>query len=89
MSLLDKVMAWILRPYVAQEAVHALIGYGTVITFAYFWKPLDGFLTVAVFAALKEFAFDAIVEHADFENNAADFAFYMSGALAALAVAML
>lgn len=78
-------------PELAYQGVHALIGYGAVLTTAFrFHHWTYGFLAVLVFALVKEFVIDIFgKEHDSFISSLKDFAFYMAGAAAGIAVAIL
>ena len=77
-------------PNVAYQGVHALIGYGTVVTAAFklhHWTW--GFLTVLVFGLVKEFIIDIFgKEHDSFMSSLQDFTFYMVGAAVGIVVAI-
>jgi hypothetical protein len=77
-------------PAVAYQGVHALIGYGAVVTAAltlHHW--LYGVLAVLVFALVKEFIVDIFgKEHDPFLSSLKDFTFYMVGAAIGLIVAI-
>ncbi len=77
-------------PEVAYQGVHALIGYGAVLTAAlrlHHWTY--GFLAVLVFALVKEFVIDIFgKEHDSFRSSLKDFAFYLVGAAAGIVVAI-
>ena len=77
-------------PQVAYQGVHALIGYGAVVTAAFtlhHW--LYGFLAVLAFALVKEFVIDIFgKEHDSFLSSLKDFAFYIVGAAVGIVVAM-
>jgi hypothetical protein len=77
-------------PGVAYQAVHALIGYGAVLTAAFtFHRWTYGFLAVLVFAVVKEFIVDIFgKEHDSFMSSLEDFVFYMVGAGVATGVAV-
>jgi hypothetical protein len=70
--------------------VHALIGYGAVLTAAFrFHHWSYGFLAVLAFALVKEFIIDIFgKEHDSFMSSLKDFTFYMVGAAAAIIVAI-
>lgn len=70
---------------VAQIA-HFLAGALAVIgTTKLLKKPAwQGAAGITVFAAVKEFLFDALIERQGFFDNATDFGFYLLGALAAM-----
>ena len=77
-------------PETAYQGVHALIGYGTVLTAAFtvhhWWY---GFLAVLVFALVKEFIIDIFGKERDsFLSSLKDFIFYMVGAGVATVVAI-
>jgi hypothetical protein len=78
-------------PDVAYQAVHALIGYGAVVTAAFrlhHWTY--GFLAVLGFALVKEFVIDIFgKEHDSFTSSLKDFTFYMVGAVGGMVVAMM
>ncbi|HYL11925.1 MAG TPA: hypothetical protein VEV41_02765 [Terriglobales bacterium] len=78
-------------PAVAYQAVHALIGYGAVLTAAFaFHHWAYGFLAVLVFALVKELLIDIFgKEHDSFLSSLEDFAFYMVGAGIGIIVAIL
>lgn len=70
--------------------MHALIGYGTVLTAActlhHWWY---GFLAVLVFALVKEFIIDIFGKEQDsFLSSLKDFLFYMVGAAAGIVLAI-
>jgi len=69
-------------PNIAYQGVHALIGYGAVVTAAFklhHWTW--GFLAVLVFGLVKEFIIDIFgKEHDSFMSSLQDFTFYMVGA---------
>ena len=73
---------------VAYQAVHALLGYGAVLTAAFkFHHWTYGFLAVLGFALVKEFVVDMLgKEHDSFLSSLKDFAFYMAGAAVAIIV---
>ncbi len=77
-------------PAVAYQGVHALIGYGTVVTAAFrlhHWTW--GFFAVLVFALVKEFVIDIFgKEHDSFLSSLTDFVFYMVGAGIGIVVAI-
>jgi len=77
-------------PNVAYQGVHALIGYGAVVTAAYklhHWAW--GFLPVLVFGLVKEFIIDIFgKEHDSFMSSLHDFTFYMVGAAVGIIVAV-
>ena len=77
-------------PDVAYQGVHALIGYGAVLTAAFrlhHW--VYGFLAVLLFALVKEFIIDIFgKEHDSFPSSLKDFTFYMLGAAAGMVVAI-
>jgi hypothetical protein len=77
-------------PDVAYQSVHALIGYGTVLTAAFrFHHWSYGFLALLVFALVKEFVIDIFgKEHDSFMSSLKDFTFYMVGAAAGIVVAI-
>ncbi len=77
-------------PEVAYQGVHALIGYGAVLTAAFrFHHWTYGFLALLVFALVKEFVIDIFgKEHDSFKSSLKDFAFYMVGAAAGIVVAL-
>ena len=77
-------------PGVAYQAVHALIGYGAVLTAAFaFHHWTYGFLAVLVFALVKEFIIDIFSkEHDSFISSLEDFVFYLIGAAVGVGVAM-
>ena len=78
-------------PAVAYQGVHALIGYGAVLTAAFgthHW--MYGFLSVLVFALVKEFIIDIFgKEHDSFMSSLKDFTFYMAGAAVGIVVAVI
>ncbi len=78
-------------PESAYQGVHALIGYGVVLTAAYAaHRWIYGFLAVLVFALLKEFVIDIFgKEHDSFRSSLKDFVFYMIGAAVGILVAFL
>jgi hypothetical protein len=69
-------------PAVAYQGVHALIGYGVVLTSArtlHHWTY--GLIAVLLFALVKEFVIDIFgPEHDSFRSSVVDFVFYMLGA---------
>ena len=69
--------------------MHALIGYGAVLTGAFsFHHWTYGFLAVLAFALVKEFIIDILgKEHDSFISSLKDFVFYMVGAAAGIIVA--
>ncbi len=77
-------------PNVAYQGVHALIGYGAVVTGAFklhHW--VWGFLAVLAFGLVKEFIIDIFgPEHDSFMSSLQDFSFYMVGAAVGIFVAM-
>jgi hypothetical protein len=77
-------------PDVAYQAVHALIGYGAVLTSAFrlnHWTY--GFLALLTFALVKEFIIDILgKEHDSFASSLKDFTFYMVGAAVGIVVAI-
>ena len=77
-------------PDVAYQGVHALIGYGAVLTAAFrlhHW--IYGFLAVLVFALVKEFVIDIFgKEHDSFLSSLKDFTFYMVGSAIGIVVAI-
>jgi hypothetical protein len=77
-------------PDVAYQGVHALIGYGAVLTAAFRLHDwVYGFLAVLVFALVKEFIIDIFgKEHDSFPSSLKDFTFYMVGAAAGIVVAI-
>lgn len=77
-------------PEVAYQAVHALIGYGAVLTAAFrFHHWTYGFLAVLAFALVKEFLIDIFgKEHDSFKSSLKDLTFYMVGATAGIVVAI-
>ena len=76
-------------PNVAYQGVHALIGYGVVVTAAFkLYHAGWGFLAVLVFALVKEFIVDIFgPEHDSFKSSLLDFTFYMIGAAVGLGIA--
>ena len=74
---------------VAYQGVHALIGYGAVLTAAFKLHHAKwGFLAVLVFALIKEFIIDIFgAEHDSFKSSLQDFTFYMVGAALGILVA--
>ena len=76
-------------PEVAYQGVHALIGYGAVLTGAFsFHHWTYGFLAVLAFALVKDFIIDILGnEHDSFISSLKDFVFYMVGAAAGIIVA--
>ncbi len=78
-------------PEVAYQGVHALIGYGVVLTAAFtlhHWRY--GFLALLAFALVKEFLIDIYgKEHDSFRSSLKDFVFYMVGATVGIIVAVL
>ena len=77
-------------PDAAYQGVHALIGYGAVLTAALrFGHWTYGFLAVLVVAVVKEFIVDIFgKEHDSFMSSLKDFTFYMLGAAAGIVVAI-
>ncbi len=77
-------------PAVAYQGVHALIGYGAVLTAAFkFHHWTYGFLAVLMFALVKEFIIDIFgTEHDSFLSSLTDFTFYIVGAAVGIAVAI-
>jgi hypothetical protein len=77
-------------PNLAYQGVHALIGYGAVLTAAFrlhHW--VYGFLAVLLFALVKEFIIDIFgKEHDSIPSSLQDFAFYVVGAAAGIVVAI-
>jgi hypothetical protein len=75
-------------PKVAYQGVHALIGYGAVVTAALkLHHAAWGFLAVLVFALIKEFIIDIFgAEHDSFKSSLQDFTFYMVGAVVGIIV---
>jgi hypothetical protein len=77
-------------PESAYQGVHALIGYGAVLTTAllfHHWRY--GFLAVLVFALVKEFIIDIFGKERDpFLSSLKDFIFYMVGAGVGIIVAI-
>ena len=75
-------------PEVAYQGVHALIGYGAVLTGAFiFHRWTYGFVAVLVFALVKEFIIDIFgKEHDSFLSSLEDFSFYMVGAAVGIIV---
>jgi hypothetical protein len=75
-------------PNIAYQGVHALIGYGAVVTAAFklhHWTW--GFVAVLVFALAKEFIIDIFgKEHDSFMSSVQDFTFYMVGAAVGIIV---
>jgi len=70
-------------PNAAYQGVHALIGYGAVLTAAKLHHWTWGFLAVVVFGLVKEFIIDIFgKEHDSFLSSLQDFTFYMVGAVA-------
>jgi hypothetical protein len=78
-------------PAVAYQGVHALIGYGVVLTSAYIWhRWMYGFVAVLLFALVKEFLIDMFGPERDsFRSSLVDFIFYMLGAGVGAVVAIL
>jgi hypothetical protein len=78
-------------PDVAYQGVHALLGYGLVVTAAFklhHWAY--GLLAVLVFALVKEFIIDIFgKEHDSFMSSLKDFAFYMVGAAVGIIVSVI
>lgn len=76
-------------PNVAYQAVHALVGYGAVVTAAcklHHWSW--GFLAILAFGLVKEFIIDIFGrEHDSFMSSLQDFTFYMVGAALGTTVA--
>ena len=77
-------------PDVAYQGVHALIGYGAVLTAAVrFHHWTYGLLALLVFALVKEFIIDIFgKEHDSFMSSLKDFTFYMVGAAVGIIVAI-
>ncbi len=77
-------------PEVAYQGVHALIGYGVVLTAAFtLHRWIYGFLAVLAFSLVKEFIIDIFgKEHDSFISSLKDFAFYMLGALVGIVVVL-
>jgi hypothetical protein len=77
-------------PEVAYQGVHALIGYGVVVTAGFrFHHWMYGFLAVMVFALVKEFIIDIFGKERDsFLASLKDFVFYMIGAAVGIVVAV-
>lgn len=77
-------------PEVAYQGVHALIGYGAVLTTVFrFHHWTYGFLAVLGFALVKEFLIDIFgKEHDSFMSSLKDFTFYMVGAAVGIVVAI-
>lgn len=77
-------------PDVAYQGVHALIGYGAVLTAAFrFHHWTYGLLALLVFALVKEFVIDIFgKEHDSFMSSVKDFTFYMVGAAVGIIVAI-
>jgi hypothetical protein len=77
-------------PDVAYQGVHALIGYGAVLTAAFrFHHWTYGFLAALAFALVKEFIIDIFgKEHDSFMSSLKDFTFYMVGAAVGIVVAI-
>ena len=77
-------------PEVAYQGVHALIGYGAVLTAAFrFHHWSHGFLAVLAFALVKEFLIDIFgKEHDSFTSSLKDFTFSMVGAVVGIVVAI-
>ncbi len=77
-------------PEVAYQGVHALIGYGVVLTAGFklhHW--VYGLLAVLVFALVKEFIIDIFgTEHDSFRSSLKDFGFYMVGATVGIIVSV-
>jgi len=75
-------------PNFAYQSVHALIGYGAVVTAAFklhHWAW--GFLAVLVFGLVKEFIIDIFgPEHDSFMSSLQDFTFYFMGAAGGIIV---
>ncbi len=76
-------------PEVAYQGVHALIGYGAVLTATFlFHHWVYGFLALLAFALVKEFIIDIFgKEHDSFMSSLKDFAFYMLGAAVGIIIA--
>ena len=77
-------------PNVAYQGVHALIGYGAVVTAAFKLQHWSyGFLAVLLFALGKEFIIDIFgKDHDSFLSSLQDFTFYMVGAVVGIVVAV-
>jgi hypothetical protein len=77
-------------PDFAYQGVHALIGYGAVLTAAFrFHHWTYGFLAVLAFVLVKEFIIDIFgKEHDSFMSSLKDFTFYMVGAAVGIVVAI-
>ena len=77
-------------PEVAYQGVHALIGYGAVLTAAFrFHHWTYGLLALLVFALVKEFIIDIFgTEHDSFVSSLKDFTFDMVGAALGIVVAI-
>jgi hypothetical protein len=77
-------------PDVAYQGVHALIGYGAVLTAVVrFHHWTYGWLAVLVYALVKEFVIDIFgKEHDSFVSSLKDFTFYMVGAAAGIVAAI-
>ena len=77
-------------PDVAYQGVHALIGYGAVLTAAFrFHQWTYGFFAVLAFALVKEFIIDIFgKEHDSFMSSLKDFTFYIVGAAVGIVVAI-
>lgn len=78
-------------PNVAYQGVHALIGYGVVMTAAFKFHHWSwGFAVVVLWALVKEFIIDIFgKEHDSLLSSLEDFAFYIVGAGAGAVVAVL
>ncbi len=77
-------------PELAYQGVHALIGYGAVLTGAVlFHRWSYGLVTVLVFSFIKEFIIDIFgKEHDTFISSVKDFTFYVVGAAVGIVVAI-
>ncbi len=77
-------------PELAYQGVHALIGYGAVLTAAFSLRHWSyGFIAVLIVALVKEFIIDIFgKEHDSFRSSLKDFTFYMIGAGVGIVVAV-
>ncbi|HEV1992487.1 MAG TPA: hypothetical protein VGR34_06450 [Candidatus Dormibacteraeota bacterium] len=77
-----KLPLWYPSEDLDAQFAHALAGTTTVFGAEVLWPGHGwiGLTGIFVFAALKEFIFDAIVEAQPFTANLRDFGFYMLGA---------
>ncbi|HXM32259.1 MAG TPA: hypothetical protein VN921_01305 [Chthoniobacterales bacterium] len=84
-------MKWLPSPDLIAQFAHALAGATSVFGMEALWPGHGwiGLTAIFVFASLKEFIFDSVVEGQTFMENLRDFGFYMLGAGIATAAVLI